>query len=186
MFEKVRNFYENYDEEGRLFKTNRHLMEYQTTIRYFDRLFQPNSKILDACAGAGRYSFYLADKGHKVTACDLVKHNVEIIRANPNVGMLSDISVCNVLDLSQFEENSFDVVLCMGAVYHLGSDDLRVKAISECARVCKSGGIIAITYVAGSLEERFQDIFFCTDPHEIEELTIKADLRESTTSAPEV
>ncbi len=111
MSEQIKSYYENYDEEGRLFRDKAHLPEYLTTIRYFDRLFAPNSRILDACAGTGRYAFYLAEKGHIVTASDLVEHNINLIKANPNAGKLADVSVCNVLDMAQFQANSFDVVL---------------------------------------------------------------------------
>jgi len=118
MLENVIKYYENYDEDGRFFRDNAHMIEYLTTIHYFNRLFTPGSRILDVCAGTGRYSFYLADKGYLVTACDLVEHNVNIIKYKPNANKLTDISVCNALDLSRFEKNSFDVVLCMGALYH--------------------------------------------------------------------
>ena len=78
MFERIEDFYKNYDEDGRLFRDKAHLPEYLTTIKYFDRLFAPASRVLDACAGTGVYSFYLAEKGHSVTACDLVGHNIEL------------------------------------------------------------------------------------------------------------
>jgi 2-polyprenyl-3-methyl-5-hydroxy-6-metoxy-1,4-benzoquinol methylase len=147
MFEQITTYYKNYDEEGRLFRDNAHLPEYLTTVRYFDRLFAPSSHVLDACAGAGRYSFYLAEKGHRVTACDLLLHHVNIIRANPAAGRLADVKVCNVLDLSEFADNSFDVVLCMGALYHLRDDADKRRAISECTRVCKKGGLVALAYI---------------------------------------
>lgn len=108
MYNQIRTYYEHYDEDGRLFRDNAHKVEYLTTIRYFDCLFSSGSKILDACAGTGRYSFYLAGKGHIVTACDLVEHNINIIRSKPDVDKLCEVAVCNVLDLSRFKENSFD------------------------------------------------------------------------------
>ena len=74
MFEDVKAYYENNDEEGRLFRDKAHMPEYLTTVRYFDRLFAPESRIIDTCVGTGRYALYLADKGHTVTACDLVEH----------------------------------------------------------------------------------------------------------------
>ena len=147
MLENIKNYYENYDEEGRLFRDKAHLPEYLTTIRYFNRLFAPGSRILDACAGTGRYSFYLADKGHIVTACDLVEHNVNIIKAKPDAHKLKEISVYNVLDLSRFDENSFDDVLCMGAMYHLPTDEEKTQAIRECTRVCKPGGLVVLSYL---------------------------------------
>ena len=147
MFDKIKSFYENYDEEGRLFRDKAHLPEYLTTIRYFDRLFAPGSRILDACAGTGRYSFYLADRGHIVTACDLVEHNVDVIKSKPGADKLADIAVCNVLDLSRYEGNSFDVVLCMGAMYHLASEEEKTRAIRECVRVCKPDGMVVLSYL---------------------------------------
>ena len=160
MMENVIQFYENYDEEGRLFRSKSHLREYLTTIRYFDRLFEPGSRILDACAGTGRYAYYLANKGHIVTACDLVERNVDIIKSKPDANKLAEISVCNTTDLSRFESNSFDIVLCMGALYHLNSKELQEKVISECVRVCKSGGIVVLAYIIGNTsDDKYKDIF---------------------------
>jgi len=147
MSEKIKNHYENYDEEGRLFRDKAHLPEWLTTIRYFDRLFAPGSRILDACAGTGRYSFYLAEKGHIVIACDLLEYHVNIIKSKPESNKLKDITVCSVLDLSRFAENSFDVVLCMGAMYHLPTDEEKTQAIRECTKVCKPNGLVVLSYM---------------------------------------
>ena len=183
--ENIAKFYENYDEEGRLFRDKEHMVEYLITIRYFDRLFQPGSRILDACAGGGRYSFYLGDKGHIVTACDLVEHNADIIKSNPKANMLDDILVCNALDLSQFGENTFDIVLCMGALYHVDSDDLKEKVISESVRVCKSGGIVVFSYLPVNKNDiqpvpppGFEGIFFGSSPSEMEGMALKSGLEK--------
>jgi len=193
MQEHIKRYYENYDEDGRLFRDNAHMPEYLTTIRYFDRLFTPGMKILDACAGAGRYSFYLADKGCIVTACDLVEHNVGIIKSKPKADKLAEISACDSLDLSRFKESSFDAVLCMGALYHLRTNGLREKAILECLRICKPGGIVVLAYLtkigaihaqinadASNMDELLkilddtdEGIFFCTSPQEIEMMTLR-------------
>ena len=201
MQNEITTYYENYDEEGRLTRDNAHLPEYLTTIRYFDKLFAPGSRILDACAGAGRYAFYLANKGHTVTACDLSQHHVDIIKSNPDAHKLEDISTCNTLDLSRFTDNSFDVVLCMGALYHLYDDKDKHQALSECVRVCKPGGIIAIAYItkigailtemnddasnidilvksAYRLDESISSVFVCAAPHEIEELAAEFGLEQ--------
>ena len=195
MLGQIKSYYENYDEEGRLFRDKAHLPEYLTTIRYFDRLFAPGSRILDACAGTGRYSFYLADKGHTVTACDLVEHNVNIIKSKLGADKLDDISVCNVLDLG-FDTDSFDVVLCMGAMYHLPSDNEKTQAIRECTRVCKHNGMVVLSYLnyfaviaaevhkgLGNLEEllaAFEDdsdfVFKATTPAKMERYSINAGL----------
>jgi 2-polyprenyl-3-methyl-5-hydroxy-6-metoxy-1,4-benzoquinol methylase len=197
MFESINSYYENYDEDGRLFRDNAHKVEYLTTIHYFDRLFAPNSRILDACAGTGNYSFYLANKGHKVTACDIVEHNVNIIKAKPDTHKLEEISVCNVLDLSRFNNSNFDAVLCMGALYHVREKEIRRQAVSECVRVCKPGGVVVLAYITkvgailaninadlsniGGLINVLDDTdetryFFCAYPHETEKIAVDCGL----------
>ena len=196
MTDQLKEYYENYDEDARLFRDKAHLPEYLTTIRYFDRLFQTGSHILDACAGTGRYSFHLADKGHIVTAGDLVEHNVNLIKSNPKADRLAKIAVCDVLDLTQYKENSFDVVLCMGALYHLESDELKEKAIAECVRICKPNGMVVLAYInkvgavfryinedMSNIDEavkRFDNshdsLFFFTTPQKIEIITKKLGL----------
>ena len=99
----IARYYESYDEDGRLFHDNAHKAEYLTTIRWLDRVLAPGSRVLDACVGTGRYAFWLAERGHIVTACDLVEHNVDIIRSKPGAEKLAGIGVCDARDLSRFE-----------------------------------------------------------------------------------
>ena len=143
----LKEFYENYDEGGRLDKDNAHKIEFLTTVHYFDKLLPPGSHILDACAREGKYAFYLAEKGHKVVACDLVEKHVDAMKANPQAGKLAGIEVANALDLSRFEEAGFDVVLCMGALYHLLDSAEREKCVAECLRVLRPGGIFVFAYL---------------------------------------
>lgn len=147
MKKEIIDYYDGYDEEGRLFRSNSHKIEWMTSMHYFEKLFQKNAIILDGCAGTGNYAFPLAKMGYQVVAGDLVPGNVEIIRnkqkQNP---VLKDTYVGSMTDLSQFEDETFDVVLCMGAFYHVGHDE-RVLIIKECLRVLKPDGILAISYI---------------------------------------
>ena len=40
----------------------------------------------------------------------------------------------------------FDIVLCMGAFYHL-NQNMRCKAMEQCLRLLKSNGILVISYI---------------------------------------
>ena len=142
-------YYEKeYIEDQRLIKDKAHQIEFLTTMRYFDAVLPKGSRVLDACAGTGAYAFYLAEQGHRVTAGDLVPHNVSIMEEKQSRRpVLEAVYTGTILDLSRFEANSFDVVLCMGALYHLAEEHDREKAVTECLRVLKPGGIFAAAYI---------------------------------------
>jgi 2-polyprenyl-3-methyl-5-hydroxy-6-metoxy-1,4-benzoquinol methylase len=195
---KLMEFYNNYDEENRLIKDNFHKIEYITNIHYIKKYCPQNSIILDACAGTGRYTFYLARNGHRVTAGDIVPLHVENIKLkNKENSVLKEIKINDVLDMD-FQDNSFDVVLCMGALYHLKTSDERYKAINECIRVLKTNGIIILSYInkyaqmlldikkgGGYFKEAYdnykgkkENIFIGTSPKEIEELTERNNIKK--------
>ncbi|ETT54607.1 MULTISPECIES: class I SAM-dependent methyltransferase [unclassified Paenibacillus] len=141
------DYYDSYDEEGRLFRDNGHQIEWITTMSYFKKLFKPETYILDGCAGTGNYSFQLAEMGHKVVAGDIVPHNVDIIREKQRIRpVLADMYTGSITDLSRFDSETFDVVLNMGAFYHIGNED-RQLAMTECLRVLKPGGLLAVSYI---------------------------------------
>lgn len=149
MLENLLKYYEEeYREDERLKKDKAHAVEFMTSLRYFDKTFPKGGRVLDACAGTGVYSFYLAKQGYQVTAGDLVEHNVCIMKEKQlQEPILSEIYSGSVLDLSRFEDNSFDVVLCMGALYHLRESAERERAVQECLRVLKPGGVFAAAYI---------------------------------------
>lgn len=141
-------YYNNYDEDVRLSLDRAHKLEYFTTLHYIEKILKPNSIILDACAGTGAYCFDLAEKGYDVIAGDLVPYNVEIIlQKNKEAPLLKDVYEGNILDLSRFNNECFDITLCLGAFYHLHEKNDRVQAIKECLRVTKKGGHVVIAYL---------------------------------------
>jgi 2-polyprenyl-3-methyl-5-hydroxy-6-metoxy-1,4-benzoquinol methylase len=160
----VINYYNSYDEDGRLFRDNMHQIEFITTMTYFKKLFKRGSFILDGCSGTGNYSFKLAELGHKVTAGDIVPHNVDILLSKQErTPILNDIYLGSITDLSRFESEAFDIVLCMGAFYHLDSDERKI-AMDECLRVLKPKGLLVVSYINNSalsvynLSDRLENI----------------------------
>jgi len=53
----------------------------------------------------------------------------------------------NALDLSMYEDNTFDVTLVLGPLYHLFTEEEKKKAIEEALRVTKKDGYIYIAYI---------------------------------------
>ena len=141
-------YYDNYDEEHRLFKDNLHRIEWLTTMDCFDKLLPPASRIFDGCAGTGNYSFALAERGHRVTASDIVPSNVAAIRSKQEAAqLLDDVFTGDICHVPGSPDKYFDVVLCMGAFYHLDSK-MRFKAMQECLRLLKDGGLLAVSYIS--------------------------------------
>ena len=145
--EKLQEYYSSGYEKARLTSDKAHSIEFLTTVHYLDEILPSNSKVLDCCAGGGIYSYYLAEKGFQVTVADLSAYNVKTIKADKNSELLDGVYNLNVLDMSVFENESFDVVLCMGAFYHLKTEEERKKCVAECLRVLKKGGLFVLAYI---------------------------------------
>lgn len=62
-----------------------------------------------------------------------------------------DIVEVNALDLSMFEDQSFDFVLCLGPLYHLSSVKDKMRCVQEAKRVCKKDGIIFFAYISNDM-----------------------------------
>lgn len=147
--EQIKKYYENYDEDKRLIKDKSHSIEFITTTSYLNKYILDKKKVLEVGAGTGRYSFYYLERGLDVTAFELSEKHIEIMKDKSNKIKASlNIQQGNALDLSRFENKVYDAVLCLGPMYHLTSENDRMGCISECLRVLKPGGIIAIAYIS--------------------------------------
>ncbi len=137
------NYYNKFNEDKRL--DRRHgIVEYTTTMKYIHNyLKDKNSKIIEVGAGSGKYSIALSNEGYDVTAIELVKHNLMTLRSKSS-NVTSYLG--NALDLSRFKDNTFDMVLLLGPMYHLISDTNKLKALQEAKRIVKDTGVILISY----------------------------------------
>ncbi len=137
-------YYNKFNEEKRL--THRHgIVEYQTTMHYIHEVLKKftNPIILDVGAGTGRYSIALSEEGYTVHAVELIKHNLMTLKQkNEKVKTY----LRNATDLSCFPDDSFDVVLLFGPLYHLIQEEEKIKALKEAKRVVKPGGFILCSY----------------------------------------
>ncbi|MBQ2902448.1 MAG: class I SAM-dependent methyltransferase, partial [Lachnospiraceae bacterium] len=140
--------YENYREEERLSTNNARRIEFITTVRALDELIVGKKKILDCAAGTGVYAFYLADKGHEVTATDITPRHIEVIKeVAKDKPYEMDARVLDATDMSVFEDATFDVVLNMGPFYHLINEEDRKKCFEESLRVLKKDGLLITAYI---------------------------------------
>lgn len=141
-------YYESYDENNRLC-TRHGRVEYLTTIRYVEKYLVPGMRILEIGAATGKYSHYFAQRGYCVDAVELIEHNIEIFNENTKPGEMVTVTQGNALNLQNFEENTYDITLLLGPMYHLFSEKEKLQALSEAIRVTKKGGIIFSAYCMG-------------------------------------
>ncbi|QVK18881.1 methyltransferase domain-containing protein [Mycoplasmatota bacterium] len=143
----VIDYYQEYEEDKRLFRDNAHKIEFLTTVHYLDQFIKPNMRVLEVGAGTGIYSYYYANKGVQVTAFELVDKNINILNEKLQYNAPIEIIQGDARDLSIFKENHFDVVLCLGPLYHLHSDKHKKQCINECLKVVKPNGLVAFSYI---------------------------------------
>ncbi|MCH5297362.1 MAG: class I SAM-dependent methyltransferase [Ruminococcus sp.] len=144
--EKVKKYYKNYDEDGRLL-SKYGLVEYLTTMRYIEKYLKKGDRIIEIGAGTGRYSHALSRAGYVVDAVELVEENINIFRSNITPNEQISIVQGNALDLCDFADESYDIALLLGPLYHLYSFEEQKKAIAEALRVTKCGGVVFAAYV---------------------------------------
>ncbi len=138
----------------RLVKDPYHSLEFLVTMHYIRKHFPPGGKVLDAGGGPGRYSIELCRAGYSVVLLDISPGCIATakneFKSEPEAvqNRLSEFVVGNIRDLSRFETDHFDAVLCLGgALAHIGHEADRITAVSELVRVAKPGAVVCISVV---------------------------------------
>ena len=146
--EIVGSFYGQTDEDSRLDRTRHGQLEYRTTMSYIHRFAGKGSRVLEVGAGTGRYSIALAKEGMDVTAVELVESNLAVLREKgrglENLRALRG----DAADLSPLADDSFDVTLVLGPMYHLYEPEEVGRAIDEAIRVTRPGGALLFAFIS--------------------------------------
>jgi ubiquinone/menaquinone biosynthesis C-methylase UbiE len=144
------DYYQNNDEDSRISTNKARKIEFIISTKILEEHIKPESKILDVASGTGVYSIHYAENGHDVLAADITPKHIETLNKKIQASskkLKIETLVNNAIYLSTFNSDSFDAVLCMGPLYHLIENSDREKCISECFRVLKKDGILAIAYI---------------------------------------
>ena len=198
MKESIISHYENYDEDQRAFGAQSEQLEFLYTKKLIEQYLSSYMSVIELGCGTGYYGLYLADKCESYCGVDVSPQNIERFKEVIAKRELwnATATVGDATSLAEISDNSFDIVLNLGPIYHLPQDE-RQKAILESKRICKDGGIILFAYInkigaylraclgkefkmhypnkevnkcilQDGMDDVMPDIFFYTMPEEIE------------------
>jgi SAM-dependent methyltransferase len=128
-------------ERSRLFPGGRPTLEFVRSMELLDRLLPaPPARILDVGGGPGTYAAPLARRGYQVHLVDPVRLHVEQAgQADSDPAAAFTAALGDARELSEPDESQ-DVVLLFGPLYHLTEAADRQRALAEAQRVLRPGG----------------------------------------------
>lgn len=170
--QNLETYYKKFNEDHRL-KTRHGQVEFFVTMHYIKqflsriaaqsaRASNEKPKILDVGAATGAYSIPLCRDGFDVTAVEPTKTNFEILRSkHENIKCWN----ADARDLHFLADELFDLTLLLGPLYHLRTQDEKVRALLEARRVTKTGGVI----FAGYVMNEYAILTYCFGKNKIKE-----------------
>ena len=137
----IAEYYHRAPEEYRL-EQGPFLLEELRTREVIERhARRPPAKVLDGGGAAGAYALWLVDAGYTVHLVDPVQRLVAEAQRR-SVARSQPLASCRVGEARalDFPDQSADIVLLLGPLYHLTEATDRARALSEARRVLKPGG----------------------------------------------
>jgi ubiquinone/menaquinone biosynthesis C-methylase UbiE len=146
--------------------------------------------VLDVGGGAGVYALPLAREGYSVHLIDAVPLHVDQAREASALQPGAPLTSAQLGDARRLmcDDNSVEVVLLLGPLYHLTSRDDRLQALREAYRVVRPAGVVAAAAIS-----RFASTYdgllrgFLEDPNfeEIVERDVREGQHRNPTGRPE-
>jgi len=142
----VRDYYAQFGprEWERLTSIGEGPIEFAVTCHWIDRYLPRGARVLDVGGGPGRYTLWLAERGHRVVLADLSPDLLALARdkigESASSERVEEVVEVDARDLSRWPDSSFDAVLSLGPFYHLPEPKDRQLAAAEMRRVLKPRG----------------------------------------------
>ena len=128
-----------FQSSSRVRRLNREEMEFAEKVREH---LDAKASVLDIPCGNGRFfeTFKNSSSHHLF---DFAPTMVEAIKAKFPEAAHCDVREADVTDIP-LEDNSVDLAFCMRLFHHMETDEIRLKALKDLARVSKQ--FVAVTY----------------------------------------
>jgi SAM-dependent methyltransferase len=146
---EILDHYAEGKEENRLARSLGRL-EWIRTWEIMERHLPPApANVLDVGGGTGVYALPLSARGYRVHLIDAVPLHVErartLSRASPTPLSSAEVGDARRLELP---DQTFDVVLMFGPLYHLTDRQDRMEALTEARRALVPGGLLLSAYIS--------------------------------------
>lgn len=149
--EIIRDKYSHGREGERAFSATRsESLEFHYTKKILDEYIKPDKRVIELGCGGGYYGIYYAGKCAEYTGIDITPENIAVFDEKIKEAKLSNVKafVGDAANLENIADENFDVVLCLGPMYHLPREE-RELVFAECYRIAKDGATIAFAYING-------------------------------------
>ena len=135
-------------EVNRFGKSRAEGMEAHYTEKTLAKLVKPTDDVLEVGCATGRYGFFLADKCKSYLGVDISPAHVDYFNGKIEESGLANVKaqLGDAMRLDGIADESFDVVLVLGPMYHLPHEE-REAVFAESRRVCKTDGTLVYAYI---------------------------------------
>lgn len=145
---KVIDHYRSYREGDRATTSRANGLEFHYAKKLLDEYIIPEADVIELGCATGYYGMAYADRCARYTGVDLSPEHIaafdERIAKEGKRNLRAVVGDATALPV--FADNSFDVVLCLGPMYHLPREE-RTHVFAECRRIAKDGAILAFAYI---------------------------------------
>ena len=159
--------YQHGEEATRALQSRNSGLEFHYTKQHLQEYITPQTSVIEVGCGAGYYAMYYADQCKTYVGVDITPENISIFQKRIAEHGLANVTaqVGDATNLKEFTDNSFDIVLCLGPMYHLPPAE-RELVFAECHRICKPNGIAAFAYInkigvyaGGCFHDKFRESY---------------------------
>ena len=145
---KIIDNYRDAKEENRASKSRYSSLEFHYTKKHIGQYISPSSSVIELGCGTGYYAMCFSGRCREYLGIDITPENIALFNKKAASRGLKNVrgEVGDATRLDRISDESFDIVLCLGPLYHLPPQE-RKLVFSECRRICKKGGIAAFSYI---------------------------------------
>jgi len=141
--------YEAGIEEQRLTTWGR--LEFVRTMEVLHRYLPRSAAVIaDVGGGPGAYALPLAAEGHRVHLLDPMSLHIEQAQTASSAVKDANLASANIGDARDlpWPDETIDVALLLGPLYHLTASEDRLRALAEARRVLRPGGLLAVAAIS--------------------------------------